>query len=353
MPYPIKSLEKVRSDILADWRNEDDEVTVDADSDNYVRATGIASAIVGLYQYVKWGINQWFPDTAEIANLVRFASARGITQEGASSSVGTVQFPGTIGAPLVAGTVFQVGNGNQYQTSVAGEVTDDGFVTVTASALVPGVIGNLADNTAATLQTAPFGIDAAGVVLQMRGGVEAELDADFLDRILEYLRHPPAGGNKDDFVRWALEVPGITQAWSYPKRRGPGTTDVGVLSNGLPPSDALLSLVYDHIDGLRPTYGDTMILLIQQIGVNISGTLSLDDSVTLDMVTPKIQAALAEYFATIKPGDTVYRQRIVTIILSVAGVLDLILTAPAVNVTTLVDASHIEQSTLGAIALAV
>ena len=353
MAYPIPTLDKVRSQILADWRNNDDAIVIDTDSDNYIRATGIASAIIGLYQYAKWGINQWFPDSADIDNLVRYASARGILRKTASGALGTVRITGTPNVPITSGAIIQINGGRQYQTMLPAVIGADSQVEITATALVAGTAGNLSDNTGGTLQMAPLGVDGAVVVLQMRGGVEEEDEAVFLERLLEYLRHPPAGGNKFDYLRWAKEVDGVTSAYCYPKRRGAGTTDVAVLSNGLPPSEALRAKVFTYIDERKPTFGDCMILLIQQFPVAITGVLELADKVLLDTVRPKIDAALAEYFATIDPGDTVYRQRIITIILSVTGVVDVNLTQPVANITRLVDAEHIEQSTLGLVTLPV
>src|SRR5450830_717336 len=350
MPYPIPTMETVRSGILADWSNEDDEITVDEDSDYYIRATGIASAIIGLYQYAKWGINQWFPDTADIENLVRFASARGITQKSASSAIGTVQFTGTPTSTIDAGTIFQIGDGTQYQTSLAAAIDVNNQITVTATAVVAGIGGNLADNTAATLQSAPSGVAPAAIILQMSGGVAAETDVAFLERVLDYLRNPPAGGTKNDFERWAKECGGVTSAYCYPKRRGTGTTDVAILSNGAPPSDALRALVFAYIDNLKTTFGDCMILAPQQTAVAIAGTLTLNGT-DLDTALAAIQTSLAEYFAALAPGDTVYLKRIITIILNVTGVEDVVLTLPAGNVTNIVDISNVQQSILGTITL--
>lgn len=347
----IPTLDAIRARILNNWRNLDPEVVVDADSDNYIRATGIASAILGLYQYAKWGINQWFPDTADWDNLVRYASARGVTQKLAASALGTLAVTGTPTTPLPSGSVVQIGDQRQYQTLVPVSIGNDGKATVTVAALVPGTAGNLADNTPATLQSAPLGIDANAMILEMRGGTEDETAAAFLERMLEVLRNPEAGGNQYDYERWAKQVAGVDRAFCYPRRRGPGTVDVAVLSNGLPPSEALRVKVQSAIDAKRPPYGDSMTLIIQQGAVAVSGVLHLADNVLLGTVLPKIQAGLEEYFLALAPGETVYRQRIITIICSVSGVKDLELALPAGNVTNRVDDSHIEQSKLGAVNL--
>jgi uncharacterized phage protein gp47/JayE len=352
MPFPIPSQARIRDAILRDQRNLDPKVSVTTDSDTYIRASGDASAIHGLYQCMSWGINQFFPDTADIENLARHASARGIAQIPATSAVGSIAFTGTVGAPVEAGTIAQV-NGAQFQTTEAGAIGGNGATTIAAKALVIGPAGNLADNTPGVLLSAPPNVDAAVMITEMGGGVDAESAASLLARLLERLRQPPAGGNQLDYARWAKEVPGVTAAWPYPKRRGGGTVDVGVMSNGLPATEQLRLAVAAHIEQLMPVHVDLMILSPTQVVVDVTGTLTLAAGVVLADVLVKIEAGLAEYFASLKPGDTAYRARINAIVFSVPGVVDIDLISPAGNLETQVNAEQIEIPALGAVMLEV
>jgi uncharacterized phage protein gp47/JayE len=58
-----------------------------------------------------------------------------------------------------------------------------------------------------------------------------ETDAAYLARLLEYIRRPPAGGNKYDYIKWAKEVDNVADAWCLPLARGRGTVDVIILAN--------------------------------------------------------------------------------------------------------------------------
>ena len=59
-----------------------------------------------------------------------------------------------------------------------------------------------------------------------------ETDATYLARLLEYIRRPPAGGNKYDYVKWALEVNNVARAWCIPIPAGIlGTVAVIILAN--------------------------------------------------------------------------------------------------------------------------
>ncbi len=58
-----------------------------------------------------------------------------------------------------------------------------------------------------------------------------ETDAQLLDRLLSYIRRPPAGGNKYDYVKWALEITNVAAAYCIPLVQGAGTVDVIVVAS--------------------------------------------------------------------------------------------------------------------------
>lgn len=351
MPYALPTLEQIRDAILTDWRNSDSMVDVTPDSDNYVRASGMGSAILGLYQYAAWGVNQFFPDTADIDNLVRFASVRGITQLPAVNAVGTIKFTGIAPAAIPVGTLVQTTSGMQYKTTVAAVIGGGGEVVVSASAINAGIAGNQANDTPVTLLSAPAGINAAALLVQMQDGFDAETLASLLERVLDYLQHPPAGGNKYDYQRWSREVAGVSAAYGYPQRRGVGTMDVAILAGGAPASALLQATVRSHIDALSPAGGDFMVLTPSLVVVAIAATVTLAPGTLLADVQASVQSTLTTYFATLKPGDTVNRSRIFASITDVPGVTDVDLTAPAASVPTLIDATHVEMAALGAVVI--
>lgn len=352
MSFPIPTFEQIRTSILTDWRNQDHQVTIAADSDNFIRASGIASAILGLYQFAAWGINQYFPDTADEDNLTRFAEVRGIARLPAVGATGTVRFTGTIGAAIPLATLIQTADGKQFQTSAPGAIGPAGSVDVTATAINVGPVGNMPDTTPGVLQTAPAGIDPAVILLQMNGGVDAESIESLLVKVLDRLRQPPAGGNRHDYPRWAREVPGVTEAFVYPLRRGVGSVDVAILSNGLPPSDALRAAVTAYIGDRKPVEADCMVLAPQLIPIDVTATLVLNDNVDFMTVVDKAHAGLEAYYATLGPGDTARRSRVQTILGDIEGVLDFDLNEPAGNVVTVVDATRVEMPALGMVAIA-
>jgi uncharacterized phage protein gp47/JayE len=351
MAYPLLTFEQIRDAILTDWRNNDSLVDVGPDSDNYIRATGIASAILGLYQYQSWGVNQFFPDTADIENLERFGSVRGVNRLPAVRAIGTITFTGNVGTNVPAATVAQTDDGRQYSTTTAGVIGGGGAITVAAQAVNAGAAGNLPDNTTASLQSAPAGIASAAVIATMGEGFDAESLASLLERVLDRLRHPPAGGHRHDYVAWAREVAGVTSAFAYPLRRGLGTTDVAILTNGAPSTDELRLTVFNYIDARSPSGGEFLVLTPTLVTVNVTAEVTLAAGTDLADVQDSVESTLASYFSTLKPGDTVNRSRILASITDVPGVTDVNLTAPAASAPTLVDATHIELAALGVVAI--
>jgi uncharacterized phage protein gp47/JayE len=58
-----------------------------------------------------------------------------------------------------------------------------------------------------------------------------ESDSDLLERLLDYVRRPPAGGNQYDYVKWAQEIANVKAAYCYPLAQGLGTVDVVIVAD--------------------------------------------------------------------------------------------------------------------------
>jgi len=58
-----------------------------------------------------------------------------------------------------------------------------------------------------------------------------ETDEELLARLLEYIRRPPAGGNKYDYIKWALTIDNVAAAYCFPLGQGLGTVDVVIVAD--------------------------------------------------------------------------------------------------------------------------
>ena len=150
---------------------------------------------------------------------------RGLSRKPPVAAKGQLKLSGNAGASFAAGLKVRLGE-QLYTTQAAGQLDADGQGSVAVAADLPGLAGNRPAGAVAELMAAPSGLASRVSFVSMDGGVDEEDDAALLARLLELIRRPPAGGNRHDYRRWALEVPGVSAAYVYPLRRGLGTVDV-------------------------------------------------------------------------------------------------------------------------------
>lgn len=350
MPFTTPDYTAVREAILRDIANQLPDAAVGSDSDYAIRANAVAAAIEGIYQHQQWIARQILPDTADSDYLERWAGLYGLTRKAASLASGAIAFSGTVGAAVPIGTEARTADNVAYLSTAAGVIGSGGSVDVAAQAVAAGTAGNADPGAALTLTSAPVGIASAAVMVAMSGGAEVESNADLLARLLARIQQPPHGGAKHDYEAWARAVAGVDRAYVFPLRRGLGTVDVVPMpASGLPGAQ-LLADVQAYIDDVRPVTAACLVMAPTEVPVDVSATLTLS-GVSLGEVTDDINAALASYFATLGPGDTVVLTRIATLIGSVDGVTDFALSSPAANVGTTVDDTTVELATLGTVTL--
>lgn len=348
MPFIVPTFATIRDALLRDLKNQLPDADTGPDSDYFIRATSVASAVEGLYQHQAWIVRQIFPDTADREYLELHARVRGLTRKVAVAAQGQIRVTGTPGAVVPAGLLAKLGE-QSYLTTSASMVAANGVATVTAIASNAGTAGNAQADAGVELTAAPAGVTSQAVIVLMTGGVDAESDGELLARLLELIRRPPAGGNRYDYRRWALEVPGVTAAYVYPLRRGLGTVDVVITSASVLPSAATIAAVQDYIDDVRPVTAKNSLVLAPTLKVvNVSVAVALD-GLTLADATTQIEAAAGSYFNLLAPGETAIKSRIEALVSDISGVVDRAVTLPAANVVPVVDASVVEWCRLGTV----
>jgi uncharacterized phage protein gp47/JayE len=187
---------------------------------SYVLAYVLAGATWGLYLYQQWIARQVIPDTAEGAQLERWARLFGLSRNPAVGASGTVGVQGAAGSDLLDGSILQRADSVEY--AVAGDYhwTSNATTPVAVEAVEPGTTGNFEYATDATLDlvSPPAGIvstcplEAPGLT----GGQDAEKDASLLDRLLTRLANPPQGGAAADYVLWAQSTPTVSVDLVWP-----------------------------------------------------------------------------------------------------------------------------------------
>ncbi len=293
-------------------------------------------------QYLDWLAKQLMVDTAEREWLDRFGQIWLGGRKAATFAEGTASLTGIIGTTVPAFTKLTSASGAEYETR-GSEQIGSGPTPVDVWATTPGAIGNLSPGTPLTVTTAVPGLNAAATALVMAGGADAESDEDLRGRILDRIRKPPMGGDADDYVAWALQVPGVTRAWTSPMEMGPGSVTVRFMmdelrasNDGFPlPND--VAAVQAHIDALRPvTVKDLFVAAPIPEPVNFTiDNLVFDSAATRFNLEAAVAVMLNERgrpaFAlngVAQDAQTIHREWVSAAVLSAAGIesFDLIMT---------------------------
>ncbi len=330
MPFDVPSFDTLRQRHLRDLQNQSPDADVSTDSDNFARASATSSAVEGLYRHQQWMAAQLLPDTADTEYLEAHARLRGIVRKAATTATGTLALTGEAGAEVPPGTLAKHASGLAVQTTAAATIGAGGTATVACAATAAGAVADyLAE--AVVLETAPSGVQSQGL-LTLSGGTDTETDAELLDRLLDYMQNPPGGGTAKDYRRWALEVPGVTQAWVFPLRAGLGTVDVLISSGGGLPTPELVAAVQEHLDAQRPVAcKEVRVLAPADLPVAVQAKVRLSGT-TLELLRPQAQALLESYLRGLLPGGLVVRARLEALLLSLPGVVDAQVLLPAANV---------------------
>ncbi|HFX6571798.1 TPA: baseplate J/gp47 family protein [Yersinia enterocolitica] len=348
MPHITPTVEAIRDTLLRDIRNLLPDADISPDSDYFIRASSVASCAGGIYQDQGWIVRQIFPDTADIEFLELHCRTRGIVRKPANTATGTIDLTGEPNATVASGlTVTR--DSLSFVTTEPATIGLDGKLTVTAQATIAGTAGNTAQVMSGTLSSTPDGVDTTVIIGIMRGGTDQESQADLLARLLDIIRRPPAGGNKYDYKRWALEIPGVTAAYVYPLRRGLGTVDIVITSADGLPSEAIIAATQAHIDDVRPVTAKSSLVMsptIKTFDIDLKVTLS---GITLDIATALIKEALNNYINRLIPGETFIRSQAEMLVSLITGVTDRQIITPANNVVPQVDDAVVEWLRVGAI----
>ena len=345
--HDIPTFEEIRAAILRDTVSLNPDADVTTDSDNYIRASSLASCATGQYAHQAWILRQFFPDTADTEYLERHCNLYGIRRKTATLAIGTATVTGNAGATIPADTQIRCDN-VFYLVRYTVTIGTKGTATAEIIALEPGSNGNQHEAITGQFMSAPTGVATEVQIVEAIGGTDTETDSALLSRLLELLRRPPAGGNQYDYKAWALSVDGVTSAYVYSLRRGLGTVDVVITSGDNVPSDDIVSKVQNYIDSVRPvTAKNSMVIKPDVTKVDVKVKVSLS-GVSLDKAANDIKRALQEHFSALKPGDSVIASQLEAVISDVASVTDRKMTAPTSNLVAETN-KKIEWFMLGAV----
>ena len=330
--FIVPTLEEIRASILRDYQTYYPNADTSEDSDAYARASSLAACAEGIYAHQKWLIKQFFPDTADTAFLEKHAGLRGLRRRNATYAAGKgATVSGNPDAVIAVGLQIKTEDGRFYETTERTVISASGSVVVAVRSLATGAAQNIKTATKGSFMAAPVGVSTDVVLNDVVGATNAESDSSLLERLLNKIRRPAAGGNKYDYKDWALEVDGVEQAYVYPLRRGLGTVDIAITADNDVPSDDTVRRAQEYIDQERPvTAKESKVVKpdVTKVNFNIHVKIS---GVALNDIKTAIRNALTDYFNGLIPGDDLIVSQCEAVVSDLIGVVDRRFVAPNAN----------------------
>jgi uncharacterized phage protein gp47/JayE len=160
-----------------------------------------------------------FPTYAYGQILDAHAASYGLERGIGRPAETTIRFTGTVGTLIPTSTVVSVPSSDPdvprafYETThtTAAVIDSSGYVEVGAIAQTAGAFTNQATGAITFLETPIDDITAVTNPTPAVGGEDAESDDDLRERVLLAVSAPTGSGTKVDYIRWGLEVPGVSE----------------------------------------------------------------------------------------------------------------------------------------------
>lgn len=319
-----------------------------------VFARMMAGLVNGLYGYLDWISRQSNPYTATGSYLELWANLKGVFRLAATAANnGAVTFSGNAGVQIPSGTQITRSDSVVLITTALATIGGGGTIAAPVAAQSAGSGGNTPVNAPVTLSTSIAGVQAAALVTTaLTNGTDTETDAALRIRMLQRYQNPPQGGDKADYVSWALAVAGVTRAWCVPLWAGAGTVavyfmmDVTETSHGGFPqgTDGVATgetrdtvATGDQLAVANALYPQRPVtaLVYAKAPVNDAVNITINGiSGVSATVKTQIQTALDNVFLTLSQlAGTIYVSDLEQAIASVTGTEGFVLTAPAANHT--------------------
>jgi uncharacterized phage protein gp47/JayE len=350
MPFGRPTLTQLRSTAIQDITTSGVPGLVGLLRNAVLRALAwpMSGLAYSVYGYIDWCFHQSIPFTATDEYLTAWAGLIRVFQKDSTPSTGTATFSGYTGLPVAAGAALTRQDGTPYTVTADAAVGPDGTVSVPFIAAVSGAFTNDPGGTPISIDDPVRGINSGGFITgPATGGADQETQDEFRSRMLFAYRNPPQGGSEADFIRWALEVPGVTRAWSGGTWPGPGSVvvfvmldDANVLAGGFPigtngtaseewrgtvaTGDQLI--VAEHLWPLQPV--TALVTVAAPVPFPINVTLA-----TLAPNTPEMRASIVAAFEDLflsiaEPGGVIYPSDLYGAALAAPGIVNFAIASP-------------------------
>lgn len=284
----------------------------------------------------------------------------GFARLAATKATGTVTFGRSTAADqdyvIPAGTIVSTTDLVTFQT-IAEVTLATGLMTVQAGiiASVAGAAGNVKAQAIVVLNSALLGIETVSNALALTGGTDEETDEDRAERFrifIEALPRTTVGGQRGGVLTAQLVdsagtiIERVRQAKTvepYLTGEGPRSVVDVYIDNGSGTASAnLIAAAQAVIDGSAPgvtpevmgyrASGITVnVKAVTAVPVDIACTITVDAGATASVVQDAVRASIGSYLAGLKIHDPLDWERLLTVIITTAGVDTAVIATPTVD----------------------
>lgn len=273
-----------------------------------VNARILANACNALNHFIAYNAQQILPTTADYEHLVEHCAAKGIYPKRKTKASGRYKVKGTVGATVLVGQVLNRKKDNLEYIVDSSVILSAEEQEIQITCKTAGVIGNCTAGEKMSFAQAIAGVETEGEVVSVGAGADDESPEELLARYLQVVQNPDNGGNPQDYVRWALQVEGVSKAWAYPHEAGTGSIVIRIWTPSGPADAELREKVKEYIKTVCPADVKRIVVLtlIQE---------SVDVVATIVPNTPEVhEAAEGElkslFLRKIEPGMKIVLSKI-------------------------------------------
>ncbi len=197
----------------------------------------LSAAVTELHAHQTSAQDDVMPDTSEGVYATRWGDIVGTERKSATGArkSDALRIRGTVAATASEGeTLTHAESGQQFELAEDITIPAAGYIDADIAAISLGSATRLEAGEVLSFDATPAGLETeAELQLDLdEDGYDEEQDGAFKRRYLAAFAEPQAGGNQSDYVRWALEVSGVSLAFCYPNRAGIGSVDVAAFHTG-------------------------------------------------------------------------------------------------------------------------
>lgn len=311
-----------------------------------IMARAYGAAVYTLYGYLNFMKDQLFATSADAEFLEMIGNEYGITRKAPVAATGECRATGTNGYTIPAGTELQYTD-EQLYTVDEDAIIVTGYADLLLTAKEAGEDGNQSGSGTLTFVSPIIGINSTATIdtAGIFGGLDQESDDDLRERILARKRQPPAGGAEFDYTIWALEVSGVTRAWTIPQYYGIGTVGVAFVRDNDPSTiipnatqrQEVRDYILEHIDPLTGiTVGCPVTAEPGLFVIDISEqTFDFEVDIVPNNVT--VQGYVQDMIESLilekgGPGETMYYSDMVKYISNATGVTAIRMVSPSADI---------------------